>query len=474
MEQYLKLFKTQADYESASDKPTVSHIVEEVEVIQKIDYSKEYLAFVPLEDCMFNFGSYFSANTVSYSVDNGETWTELAVNVKTPTITKGNKVLWKAENLQAGTSEPIYGPGTFGSGNKKFNVEGNIMSLLYGDDFVGRTSLSNKAHVFSGIFSNQKIVNAENLVLPADVLSPSCYFNMFKNCELLVSPPKLNATTLAERCYQNMFQYCPALTTAPELPATTLAPSCYSNMFWYCTSLTTAPELPATRLANMCYYTMFMDCTSLTTPPELPATTLTTHCYRWMFCGCTSLTTAPELPAMSTTNYCYDGMFKGCISLTKAPTLSATTLADSCYNDMFSGCTSLTDVQDKLPATRLYSNSYCRMFSDCTSLTTAPEISATTLASNSCYGMFKGCTSLTTAPTLSASTLQSYSYNSMFSGCTSLNKITCLATSISASNCTKNWVANVAGNGTFVKRSSMSSWTTGVNGIPEGWTVQNI
>ena len=32
MEQYLKLFKTQADYESASDKPTVSHIIDDVEV----------------------------------------------------------------------------------------------------------------------------------------------------------------------------------------------------------------------------------------------------------------------------------------------------------------------------------------------------------------------------------------------------------------------------------------------------------
>ena len=37
MEQYLKLFKNQADYEAASEKPPVSHIIEEVEVIQNID-----------------------------------------------------------------------------------------------------------------------------------------------------------------------------------------------------------------------------------------------------------------------------------------------------------------------------------------------------------------------------------------------------------------------------------------------------
>ena len=35
MEQYLKLFKTSADYDAASEKPLVSHIVEDVDVIMK-------------------------------------------------------------------------------------------------------------------------------------------------------------------------------------------------------------------------------------------------------------------------------------------------------------------------------------------------------------------------------------------------------------------------------------------------------
>jgi hypothetical protein len=49
----------------------------------------------------------------------------------------------------------------------------------------------------------------------------------------------------------------------------------------------------------------------------------------------------------------------------------------------------------------------------------------------------------------------------------------CLATNISASDCTYNWVNGVASNGTFTKVASMSSWTTGTNGIPSGWTVQD-
>ena len=194
---------------------------------------------------------------------------------------------------------------------------------------------------------------------------------------------------------------------------------------------------------------LFLRCTGLTNANKLifPATTLTNSCYRNIFSGCTSLTTAPELPATTLANWCYVSMFLGCTSLTTAPVLPATTLADGCYLDMFVGCTSLT---------------------------TAPALPATTLA-DSCYQqMFYGCSSLTTAPVLPATTLAYNCYGSMFRGCTNLNYIKCLATDISASNCTTEWVNGVqTTSGTFVKNGSMSSWTTGNNGIPSNWTVQD-
>jgi hypothetical protein len=63
----------------------------------------------------------------------------------------------------------------------------------------------------------------------------------------------------------------------------------------------------------------------------------------------------------------------------------------------------------------------------------------------------------------------------MFYNCTNLNYIKCLATDISASNCTSNWVNGVAASGTFVKDPNIttSTWETGANGIPSGWTVQD-
>ena len=190
-----------------------------------------------------------------------------------------------------------------------------------------------------------------------------------------------------------------------------------------------------------------------------------------LFAGCTGLTSAENLvlPTATLASYCYQNMFFGCTSLSQTPAiLPATTLAEGCYMSMFSECTSLTTAPE-LPTTTLAENCYSNMFYECTSLTSAPELPATTLA-NYCYtGMFEGCTSLTTAPVLSAATLVEGCYMSMFWNCTNLNYIKCLATDISARNCTLNWVNGVASSGTFVKDPNMSSWTTGVNGIPANW-----
>ena len=114
------------------------------------------------------------------------------------------------------------------------------------------------------------------------------------------------------------------------------------------------------------------------------------------------------------------------------------------------------------------------MFRNCTSLATAPELPVTTLASNCYTSMFYGCTSLTVAPVLPATTLAPSCYLAMFSGCTSLSYVKCLATDISASNSSLNWLNGVAATGTFTKSKSMTSWLPGSSGIPSGWTVIDV
>ena len=327
-------------------------------------YDTQYLTFVAEADNCTIQAVDAHSNIFQYSVDDGATWSNLADNQTTSSVNSGETIMFKASGLTAYDADGI---GTL-KPSVSASVQGNVMSLVYGDDFSGQTTITN-ANQFRGLFYNcANITSAENLILPA--------------------------TTLVDNCYKSMFNRCTSLTVAPELPATTLAVNCYNNMFYGCTSLTTPPALSATTLADYCYMYMFSNCTSMTTAPALPATTLTQYCYSTMFNRCTSLTVAPELPA--------------------------TTLASNCYQNMFNGCTSLT-----------------------------------------------------TAPALPATRLTNFCYYNMFGGCTRLNYIKCLATNISASNCTINWVSNVASTGTFVKKASMTGWPTGTSGIPQGWTVQD-
>ena len=240
------------------------------------------------------------------------------------------------------------------------------------------------------------------------------------NCNAIWNYQDLEAP-LKSYCGRHMFSGCRSLTTAPELPAIILADHCYQSMFEGCSSLTTAPELPATTLDSSCYSTIFSNCISLVTAPELPATTLANNCYAHMFWGCSSLVTAPELPATTLADWCYGKMFYNCTSLTAAPVLPATELAGSCY-----------------------------------------------------YQMFYNCINLTTAPELPATMLVNFCYTNMFGNCTNLNHIKCLATDISAIDCTANWVERVASTGTFIKHPDMNDWVVdSANGIPTGWTVED-
>lgn len=291
-----------------------------------------YLTIEALED---NLTATFT-NDVEYAID-GDEWVKLASRSETQPINTGQTLSFRG-NLTPNNSSGI---GTF-TINKKCNLKGNCMSMLFGDNASDNYSLSGKNYAFYNLFYNCKnIVNVSSNFLPATTLAMGCYFKMFQDCTSLTIAPELPATTLADYCYYEMFDGCKSLTTAPSaLPATTLASNCYEYMFYGCSSLTTAPELPATTLANRCYGNMFLSCTSLITAPELPATNLKGNCYYQMFYGCTKL-----------------------------------------------------------------------------------------------------------------------------------NYIKCLATDISAYNCTYNWVDGVAPTGTFVKAPSMTSWTTGVKGIPNGWAV---
>lgn len=210
----------------------------------ELDFAKQYLTLKALESGTFTF----SAN-IDYSVDKGATWATLAANTASPTIDEGNSIMFKASF--SGSSS---GRGTFSStGN--FEAMGNIMSLMFGDNFVGKDSLSGKTRPFYELFKGSRIISAENLILPATTLISYCYAYMFQNCTSLKKPPLiLPATTLVSDCYRQMFDGCSKLESAPILPALSLVTRCYQYMFRSCSLLSYVKALfltnPSTSFTN--------------------------------------------------------------------------------------------------------------------------------------------------------------------------------------------------------------------------------
>lgn len=206
---------------------------------------------------------------------------------------------------------------------------------------------------------------------------------------------------------------------------------------------------------------------------NLSAKTISSRCCQMMFYNCSNLVTAPKIAFETVgSNACY-AMFEGCKKLIVAPELNITTLGNNCLQRMFINCTSLTTPPPYLKADKVVASCYYAMFSGCSKLETAPEIWATTASGTQWMReMFYGCKLITDAPVLHITTLASNAYYRMFYGCNALRYIKMMATDISASNCLYQWVSNVAATGTFVKNSAATWTTTGVNGIPTGWTVQ--
>ena len=289
----LRLFQSEEEYNAVKDSleyPTVSYVEETDNVYYIHNSQPNYFFIEALADGMTvalnntSQGINAPANDLEYSTDQ-QVWQRLSNNTASPAINTGERIYLRGNATSAfdGTNG-ILGMGFFNI-TQQCNVGGNIMSLLFNDDFEDKTDLTGYDGAFAGLFMIQPIVNASELILPA--------------------------TTLADNCYYGMFQNCASLTTAPALPATTLSMQCYTAMFQNCTSLTAAPALPATSLATTCYMYMFMGCSSLTTAPELPATTLVSVCYAGMFYGCSNLNYIKMLATDVSVDECLNGWVNG-------------------------------------------------------------------------------------------------------------------------------------------------------------------
>ena len=188
----------------------------------KEQLAKDYMTIEPLED-----GLTISLYSYDLEYNKGDGWNTLT-RKSVLTLNRGELCSFRAK-----LSGPV---GEFQI-QKSFNLKGNCLSLIFGDEAAQNINSRLPDGVFSYLFSGADVVEVDKHFLPS--------------------------MSLSSRCYTGMFSHCDLLTVAPELPATQVKYDCYSYMFQGAVRLSSAPRLPATILTDLCYYCMFIRCNTL-------------------------------------------------------------------------------------------------------------------------------------------------------------------------------------------------------------------
>lgn len=361
-----------------------------------------------------------SSNYARYSKDLS-TWTDLTNGDNYINVNSGEKVYLRS----IGSS---YTSGAFSIDNINtdfyYKVSGNILSLVYGDDFNGQEYIDRRGST----------PQYQSLALYG-----GC--SLFKNSTTLLYANNLYISGYVLQYYQ--------LNQDDPVSTYVVTPFDFSSFFEGCTSLLLPPILWVLDRNNL---------------PHNATDVIFYGSYNSMFKNCNSLLRAPYIP----TGFC-----------TAISGQAGSSLAQVYkYSNMFENCTSITSVND-LNEWKFESDGYQRMiyatemFKGCTSLTTAPKLPKLRSPYLLFTGMFKSCTSLTTAPDIDVEIISNHAgLTEMFSGCSNLNYVKCLATEINQDGM-YNWLYGVSPTGTFVKDAN-TTWPTGDSGIPSGWTVINV
>ena len=361
----------------------------------------------------------------------------------------------------------------------------------------------------------------------ATELAAHCCWVMFSECTSLTQAPELPATKLATACYHSMFQYCTSLVKAPDLPAPIISNvQDYQEMFKGCTSLNYIKCL-ATQVANASgsyiRLTNWVYDVSSTGDFYTPKDTLWRTATDGIPRGWTRhdinpdppAPPEPEKPDLDTFDpnvpFCIEnvgdvpveiGMYDVTSNIRNTCEISYNNKDWITYNlavDPNPSDIKKIKLQNKGDRVYIKSNHFGTTMSptpytrikvlnesDATKIQARGNIASLNYAlydeyktkynstKDSCYlGLFMSCKSLIKAPDLVATSLSKSCYLHMFKGCTNLKYIKCDATDVSASNCTFEWVWGVASKGDFYTPAS-TTWTSGISGIPSGWTRHDI
>lgn len=223
------------------------------------------------------------SGTFYYSLDDGETW-ESATSATVISLNTGEFVQFKG-NLTPTSSN---GVGRFSSSTGEFEAGGNPMSLIFGDDFIGKHDITDKgysfAHMFEGCTNN--LININNMYFAAEKLSVHCYDSMFMNCQQLTDLSMVSIGNYENRknfndhsneyAYYRMFRGCTKLTKTPMM--------CWNSQMGYNDYLCRYAE----RMCSEMYYgcSSLREVTLFTSGVELDKSPCGTDAYQlqnWMY-----------------------------------------------------------------------------------------------------------------------------------------------------------------------------------------------
>ena len=149
-----------------------------------------------------------SSKTIEYKLNDGNWIDRTSHSVTDILVNNGDIVELRGNNLDLGNGDSDNM--SFGRSTCKFNVRGNIMSLVDKNNFTQLTAITG---TFRNLFADcTGLTDASRLILPATSLSHFCYTYMFNNCRNLTDAPELPAETLVPYCYEYMFNNCNSLT----------------------------------------------------------------------------------------------------------------------------------------------------------------------------------------------------------------------------------------------------------------------
>lgn len=180
------------------------------------DFSN-YMTFEVLGD---GFQFKISSRDVEYNC-NGGGWEILSKGAYSPSFMVGDFVSVKCVLKR----NEIFG--IFDTNGIPFNLRGNALSLIYGDEIIN--NIEGYPYVFRYLFSTiMGLQHVEEGFLPATILSEGCYMGMFYNSTIMTAP-ELPAPTLVYKCYKGMYQVCENLNYIKMLATDISAQDCFDS-----------------------------------------------------------------------------------------------------------------------------------------------------------------------------------------------------------------------------------------------------